>query len=108
MGGWAAGAEETLLFFRTWLMTTDREKGLGTSNYGGWSAAAFDRPAAAAITTMDEAARERLLRSASERALAEMPVIPIHFESAVWAMRKGLRYPGRVDQTTLAQQVRPE
>jgi peptide/nickel transport system substrate-binding protein len=108
MGGWAASAEETLLFFRTWLATTNRERGLGGSNYGGWSDAEFDAVAVPALTTMDEAERDRLLQAASRRALDQMPVIPIHFESAVWAMRRGIAFPGRVDQTTLAQQVKPE
>jgi peptide/nickel transport system substrate-binding protein len=40
-------------------------------------------------------------------ALAQMPVIPVHFENAVWAFRKGLAYGGRVDQTTNAAEIRP-
>jgi peptide/nickel transport system substrate-binding protein len=108
MGGWAASAEETLLFFRTWLVTTNREAGVGGSNYSGWSDAAFDRPAMTALKTMDDAARHALLREASGIALERMPVLPIHFESAVWAFRRGLRFEGRMDQTTLAQEIRPE
>jgi peptide/nickel transport system substrate-binding protein len=108
MGGWAASAEETLLFFRTWMVTTNRERGVGTSNYSGWSDPDFDRPAMASLTTMDDATREALLREASRVALDRMPVLPIHFESAVWAFRRGLRYEGRMDQATLAQEIRPE
>ncbi|MGG5823728.1 ABC transporter substrate-binding protein [Falsiroseomonas sp. HW251] len=108
MGGWSASAEETLLFFRTWMVTTDRDRGVGTSNYSGWSDAEFDRPAMASLTTMDDAARDGLLRDASRVALDRMAVIPIHFESAVWAFRRGLTYQGRMDQTTLAQEIRPE
>jgi peptide/nickel transport system substrate-binding protein len=108
MGGWAASAEETLLFFRTWVTTLNRERGFGTSNYAAWSDEVFDRPAVAALTTMDDAARAALLRDASRRALEQMPVLPIHFESAVWAFRRGLRYDGRMDQTTLSQEIRPE
>jgi peptide/nickel transport system substrate-binding protein len=108
MGGWAASAEETLLFFRIWMVSLDRDRGYGTSNYSGWSDAAFDTPALAALTTMDDAARNRLLQDASRVALERMPVLPIHFESAVWATRRGLRYEGRMDQTTMAQDIRPE
>jgi peptide/nickel transport system substrate-binding protein len=108
MGGWAAGAEETLLFFRTWLVTSNREAGVGGSNYGNWSDAAFDRPAMTALTTMDNAERERLLREAGRIALDRMPVLPIHFESAVWASRRGFAMEGRMDQRTLAQDIRPE
>ncbi|MBU8541298.1 ABC transporter substrate-binding protein [Falsiroseomonas tokyonensis] len=108
MGGWAASAEETLLFFRTWLTTTDRDRGLGGSSYGNWSNAAFDAAAVTAVTTMDDAERGRLLREASRIALEKMPILPIHFESAVWAFRRGLTYAGRMDQQTLAQEVHPE
>jgi peptide/nickel transport system substrate-binding protein len=41
-------------------------------------------------------------------ALERMPVAPIHFESATWASRRGFRYPGRVDQTTMAAEVTAE
>jgi peptide/nickel transport system substrate-binding protein len=105
MGGWGSDAAETLMFFRTWLMRTDRNSGVGTSNYGGWSNAEFDALANRAMTTMDDAARIDLLQQAGRVALDQMPVIPIQFESAVWAFRKGLSYPGRVDQTTMATEV---
>jgi peptide/nickel transport system substrate-binding protein len=105
MGGWGSDAAETLLFFNTWLMSTDRERGLGTSNYGGWSNARFDELAGRAKATMDDAARIKLLQEAGKVALEEMPVIPVQFESAVWAFRKSLAYPGRVDQTTMATEI---
>lgn len=108
MGGWAANAEETLLFFRTWMASTDREHGIGTSNYSGWSNSDFDAAAVTALTTMDEAERNRLLQQATRIALDEMPVLPLHFESAVWAFRRGLTYAGRADQQTLAQEIRPD
>ena len=108
MGGWAANAEETLLFFRIWVASLDRDRGIGTSNYSGWSDPAFDAEAIPALTTMDDQARDRLLQSASRRALDQMPVLPIHFESAVWAFRRGLTFEGRMDQTTLAQEISPE
>ncbi|WP_439548233.1 ABC transporter substrate-binding protein [Falsiroseomonas sp.] len=108
MGGWSASAEETLLFFRIWVASLDRDRGIGTSNYSGWSDPAFDADAIPALTTMEDGARGRLLQSASRRALEQMPVLPIHFESAVWAFRRGLRFEGRMDQTTLAQEIMPE
>ncbi|SHI91406.1 peptide/nickel transport system substrate-binding protein [Roseomonas rosea] len=108
MGGWSADAAETLLFQQPWLMTTDASRGRGSSNYGGWSDPAFDGTLNRAIATMDPEARAGLLRESGSRALQEMPVVPIHFESATWASRRGFRYPGRVDQTTLAAEVLPE
>lgn len=108
MGGWGTEAGETLNFFRTWLGTTDPARGVGGSNYGGWSDAAFDRELNAALVQMDPPARSTLLQAAGRRALEQMPVIPVHFESATWGLRAGLSYPGRVNQTTLATEISPK
>jgi peptide/nickel transport system substrate-binding protein len=108
MGGWGTDAGETLNFFRTWLASTDPARGVGGSNYGGWSDAAFDRDVNAALVQMDPPARSALLQAAGRRALEQMPVIPVHFESATWGLRAGLAYPGRVDQTTLATEISPK
>jgi peptide/nickel transport system substrate-binding protein len=108
MGGWGTDAGETLNFFRTWLASTDPSRGVGGSNYGGWSDPGFDGQVNAALVQMDPPARSALLQSASRRALEQMPVIPVHFESATWGMRAHLAYPGRVDQTTLATEISPK
>ncbi|MFH5925751.1 ABC transporter substrate-binding protein [Roseomonas xinghualingensis] len=108
MGGWSADAAETLLFLQLWLATPDASRGLGGSNYGGWSDAEFDKPLHEALTLMDPAARAAKLQEAGRLALDRMPVLPLHFESATWASRRGFRYPGRVDQTTLASEVTAE
>jgi peptide/nickel transport system substrate-binding protein len=108
MGGWSADAAETLLFLQLWLASTDPARGFGSSNYGGWSDPDFDRTVQQAASTMDPAARAALLQAAGRMALERMPVAPIHFESATWASRRGFRYPGRVDQTTMAAEVTAE
>ena len=41
-------------------------------------------------------------------ALKAVAVIPLHHQVASWAMRRGLAYPGRVDEFTFAYQVRPQ
>lgn len=107
MGGWSASAEETQLFFRAWITTTDRAKGFGMSNYGEFSDPEIDRLARAAFSTMDEAERAQLMEQASRLAIERLPVLPIHFENAAWAFRRGLVFEGRMDQTTPAQSIRP-
>jgi peptide/nickel transport system substrate-binding protein len=47
------------------------------------------------------------MAAASRLVIERMPVIPIHFENAVWAFRRGLAFAGRMDQTTPAQDIRP-
>ena len=107
MGGWAASAEETQLFLRAWVTTMDRERGFGMSNYGEFSDAEIDRLARAAFATMDEGDRERLMEQASRLVIERLPVIPVHFENAAWAFRRGLAFEGRMDQTTPASEIRP-
>ena len=92
---------------RAWLTTTDRASGYGMSNYGEYSDPEFDRLARAAFTTMDDAEREQLMEQASRLVIDRMPIIPIHFENAAWAFRRGLAFAGRVDQTTPAAEVKP-
>jgi peptide/nickel transport system substrate-binding protein len=38
--------------------------------------------------------------------MRDYAVIPLHFEVAAWAFRKGLSYEPRADQHTLAMKVR--
>ncbi|GGK20642.1 ABC transporter substrate-binding protein [Salinarimonas ramus] len=102
MGGWGSDTGEASSFLRQWVPTTDDVAGLGGSNYGGWSDPEFDVVLREAIATMDDAEREALLQQAGARVLEQMPYIPLHYESTIWAFRSGLDYQGRADQYTLA------
>ena len=55
---------------------------------------------------MDAAKRKKGLEEATQIALDNVPLIPLHFESSIWAFRKGLTYEGRRDQYTLATSVK--
>ena len=50
---------------------------------------------------MDE--YDRLLQEATAVAMADVPIIPTHFQVACWASRKGLEYTPRADESTLAE-----
>ncbi|WP_245259116.1 ABC transporter substrate-binding protein [Salinarimonas rosea] len=102
MGGWGSDTGEASSFLRQWVPTTDDVAGLGGSNYGGWSDPEFDVVLREAIATMDDAEREALLQQAGARVLEQMPYIPLHYESTIWAFRSDLDYQGRADQYTLA------
>jgi len=107
MGGWSPAAAETQLFVRSWITTTDRARGYGMSNYGEFSDPEIDRVARESFVTMDDAERERLMEETSRLVSERMPILPIHFENAAWAFRRGLTFAGRVDQTTPAAEVKP-
>ena len=52
-------------------------------------------------------AREQLLREASQIALDDVGIIPIHIQKNIWAMRPGLVHEARADELTRAQDIRP-
>lgn len=106
MGGWSNPTGEASSFLGQWLVTTDKDAGIGGSNYGAWSDLVLDELVIEALGTIDEDRREALLEEGVSRALETLPDIPLHFESTVWAFRDDLTYPGRADQMTLVQDIR--
>jgi peptide/nickel transport system substrate-binding protein len=105
--GWGAGTGEASSPLRGLLATRDAATGLGASNRGGWSDARFDALLAEALRTPGDAAREALLRQAGARAMESRGLIPLHFEAATWAHRRGLSHVPRVDQYTQAMDFAP-
>lgn len=106
MGGWPSESGEASALFQLWVATLDSPKGLGTSNYGAFSNPEFDKVYLPAANTVDAAKRKKGLEEATQIALDNVPLIPLHFESSIWAFRKGLTYEGRRDQYTLATSVK--
>lgn len=89
------------------LVATPGLQGWGQGNRGRYSNPELDRLLSQAMATMDDRAREELLRRAMETAMNDAAVVPIYFEGSVWAFRKGLAYAGRSDGFTLAQEITP-
>lgn len=106
MGGWASETGEASSFLQYWVTSYAPELGMGTSNYGRYSNPELDEVFRQAVTTVDDAQREKLLQQALTLALQDLPSIPLHYESSLWAFRKGLTYEGRADQYTLATSVK--
>jgi peptide/nickel transport system substrate-binding protein len=107
MAGWGASTGELSNALKSLVATPDRAKGMGTTNSGRYSNKEMDAKLEQAVVTIDDAKREALLVEASRILMADHGIIPIHFEVSVWAMRKGLTYPGRADQSTFAVDVKP-
>lgn len=104
--GWGSGTGEASSPLKSLLATFNRETGMGPSNRGRYSNKEFDETLAKALVTVDDSAREKLLQKATEIAMADVGLIPLHYEVSTWATRKGLTYIGRSDQGTLATYVR--
>jgi len=108
LAGWGAGTGENSSPLRSLVATFDPKLGNGAANRGRFSDAGVDALIQTALSTIDDTKRGIMLGAATEKAIGElMGVIPVHYEVSTWGLRKGLTYKARVDQTTLAYEVRP-
>ncbi|MFT8244199.1 ABC transporter substrate-binding protein [Roseomonas sp. BN140053] len=107
MGGAAAETGEASSVLRPLLATYDPERGDGSGNRGRYSNPRFDALLRQALATVDDNAREALLRQATELAMGEEGVIPLFLLSYSWATRAGFTYAPRSDGWTLAVNARP-
>jgi peptide/nickel transport system substrate-binding protein len=105
LAGWAVSTGEMSNALNSLLVTPNPALGIGTTNRSRYSNPAMDKLVAEASTIMDDKARSAKLAEASEVAMADYAMLPIHFELSTWAMKKDLDYKGRADQMTLVQDV---
>jgi peptide/nickel transport system substrate-binding protein len=106
LSGWVGNGEPSSTLVSL-MATFDPAKGMGASNRGRWSSAAYDAALQTALRTMDEPKRLALYGQAAEIAIAEMGMIPVYFTINTWATRKDLTYVARGDETSLAMGLRP-
>ncbi len=92
---------------RNILATVTREKGWGASNRGRYSNPEVDSLLDQALVELDEKRREELLIRAQRIAAEDVAVIPLHIQTNIWAMKRGLVHSARADELTRAQDVRP-
>jgi len=106
LSGWV-GTGEASSPLTALMATYDAKAGMGQSNRGRWSNAAFDAALGSALRTLDDDRRNAFYAQAAEIAVGDMGVIPVYFTVNSWATRKDLTYAARGDETTLAMGVRP-
>lgn len=107
LAGWSTATGEMSNTLNALLVTPNKDKGVGTTNRSRYSNLEMDKLVEESATVLDPTRRGELLAKASEMAMADFAMLPLHFEHSVWAMKKDLQYEGRVDQMTLAQHVVP-
>ena len=104
--GWGADTGEVSNPLRSLIATVG--PGRGVSNRGRYSNKEVDSALDQALATVDDAKREKLLWQASELAMKDQALIPLHYQINIWATRKGITYAPRADENTLAQFVKPQ
>ncbi|HYT97492.1 MAG TPA: ABC transporter substrate-binding protein [Casimicrobiaceae bacterium] len=105
--GWSTGTGEASSALKALLMTYNRDKGYGTANRGRYSNSKVDALTEDALQTVDDVKREAYLQRATELAINDTGIIPLHFQVNLWATREGITYTPRVDEQTLAWKFRP-
>jgi peptide/nickel transport system substrate-binding protein len=100
--GWGSGTGEASSPLKSLLATFDRDKGMGAANRGRYSNPQVDRLINQALATVDDAKRQALLAAATEIAIDDVGIIPLHYQVNTWAMRRGFTYTPRTDEYTLA------
>ncbi|WP_332744508.1 ABC transporter substrate-binding protein [Hydrogenophaga sp.] len=105
LAGWGTATGEMSNTLNSLLVTPNKEKGVGTTNRSRYSNKAMDKLVDDSADLMDPVKRGEMLARASETAMADFAMLPIHFEHSVWAMKKGIEFTGRADQQTMVQYV---
>lgn len=100
LAGWSADTGETSGSLKPLVGTYDKDKGTGTTNRGRYSNPALDKLIAEAQTVVDDGKRAALLAQASEMAIEDVSIIPIHYPVNTWGARKGLKIEARADEFT--------
>ncbi len=106
--GWSTGTGEASSSLKAILMTYNRDRGFGTANRGRYSNGKVDALTEDALAIVDDAKREAMLQRATELAINDTGIIPLHFQVNLWATRDGISYAPRTDESTLAWKFRPK
>jgi peptide/nickel transport system substrate-binding protein len=103
--GWGSGTGEASSPLKSLIHTYDKSRGFGASNRGRYSNEKVDKLIEDALATVDDAKRQDLLAEATEIAINDGAIIPLHYQVNTWAARKGIRYRARTDEATVATDV---
>ncbi|WBU57388.1 ABC transporter substrate-binding protein [Paracoccus sediminicola] len=107
MAGWGASSGDMSSPLKSLVATYDEAAGMGPTNAGRYSNPEMDALLLEAMATIDDAERDRMLQEAETMVLDDFGIIPLHYEQTVWAMKPELSYEPRVDQYTMASEVKP-
>jgi len=107
MAGWGASSGDMSSPLKSLVATYEPETGMGPTNAGRYSNPDMDALLIEAMSTIDDEKRDQMLQEAETMVLDDYGIIPLHYEQTVWAMKSDLSYEPRVDQYTMATEVKP-
>ena len=102
LSGYANGSGEPSHPLRIFIHTKQKERGYGPGNRNGYSNSEVDKLIEDGRSSMDIAMGEKAFIEATNVAMQEYALVPIHHEIATWAAREGIVYEhGALDSTFL-------
>jgi peptide/nickel transport system substrate-binding protein len=105
--GWSSGTGEASSPLKALLATYNKDKGFGTANRGRYSNPRVDALLEEGLYTVDDLKREAILQRATEIAIGDTGIVPLHSQVNIWATRDGITYIPRTDENTLAHKFKP-
>ena len=106
-GGWGIDTGEPSSPLGSLLATYDRATGQGASNRSRYSNPEVDRLVAEGLAMLDDEQRRQTFIRATEVAMWDVALVPMHHQVNLWGVRRGLSHTARADEWTLATGVRP-
>ncbi len=101
--GWASDTGEASSNLTELVASSDPDKGRGAVFMPDkYANPKVDTIIEQALATIDEEKRESLYREAERLAMPDLPIIPIHHQVNVWAVRKGITFRPRIQERTNA------
>ena len=109
LAGWAPDTGEASSDLIELVASSDPDKGRGAVFMPDkYANPKVDTIIEQALATIDPPQRESLYREAERLAMPDMPIIPLHHQVNIWAIRKGLIFHARMQERTNAWDIEPE
>jgi len=108
LAGYACDSGDASDLFDAVLHSKDPGRGYGDANFMGYSNPDLDQLIEMAGSTMDMGRRRDMLEQAARLALADLPLIPLWHNRALYGVRKGVRWEPRFDRKVLAAELAAE
>ena len=106
--GWASDTGEASSNLTELVASSNPEKGRGAVFMPDkYANPKVDAIIEQSLATIDPEKRESLYREAERLAMPDMPIIPLHHQVNIWAVRKGLTFRARMQERTLAWDIDP-
>ncbi|WP_102108963.1 ABC transporter substrate-binding protein [Oceaniglobus roseus] len=98
MSGWDVPAGDAGSMYGALFYTRDKREGYGQVNRGSYSNPELDKLIDAADSTPSLEKRDAILQDATKLLMADIPMIPLHYEQDIYGVRDGVTLVPRTDK----------